>query len=162
VVVALVEIKIINPPYPTEDWAREQEVKLAIQALLEEHQMARTENALLLSLEPIQGEILFRLECQEQGLISTMILPMAILKPHLESYRSICLQMSQEPSLLAAPSIEALDMAKKLTHDDAARALAGYCSSLRADHATLRRVFTLLFTIYVDSQNLNLLHLPHH
>ena len=47
--------------------------------------------------------------------------------------------------------LEALDMAKKLAHDSAARVLMDLCSPLFADHATARCLFSLLVSLHFDT-----------
>jgi len=50
--------------------------------------------------------------------------------------------------------LEALDMAKKVTHDRVGRLLKRRCRDLGIDHATARRLFTLLLSLRVDTTRL--------
>ncbi|MFK8003506.1 MAG: UPF0262 family protein [Polyangiales bacterium] len=50
--------------------------------------------------------------------------------------------------------LEALDMAKKVTHDKAGRFLERRCRALSLDHPTARRMFTLLLAMRIDTTRL--------
>ncbi|MEM9864566.1 MAG: UPF0262 family protein [Myxococcota bacterium] len=50
--------------------------------------------------------------------------------------------------------LEALDMAKKVTHDKAGRFLERRCRPFQFDHPTARRLFTLLLGLRVDTTRL--------
>lgn len=50
--------------------------------------------------------------------------------------------------------LEALDMAKRVTHDDAGRFLERRCRPFGLDHPTGRRLFTLLLALKVDTTRL--------
>lgn len=52
------------------------------------------------------------------------------------------------------PRLEALDMAKKATHDNAGRKLQRKLRPLGMDHPTARRLFTLLLCLKVDTTRL--------
>ena len=54
--------------------------------------------------------------------------------------------------------LEALDMAKKATHDKIARILKRELRPLGVDHDTARRLFTLLLSIQVDTTRLHGVH----
>ena len=54
--------------------------------------------------------------------------------------------------------LEALDMAKKVTHDKAGRLLQRRCVDLEIDHPTARRLFSLLFALRVDTTRLHGVH----
>jgi uncharacterized protein (UPF0262 family) len=54
--------------------------------------------------------------------------------------------------------LEALDVAKKVTHDKAGRLLQRRCVDLEIDHPTARRLFSLLFALRVDTTRLHGVH----
>lgn len=68
------------------------------------------------------------------------------LQPHFDSYREVIEHLLSPQG--SAYGVEALDYGKKLVHDEAAEFL---CSMLRdhllIEHATARRLFTLLFLL---------------
>ena len=53
-----------------------------------------------------------------------------------------------------SPRLEALDIAKRIIHDEAAETLQARCRLLRPSHPTARRLFTLLVTLRHDTANL--------
>lgn len=50
-----------------------------------------------------------------------------------------------------APQVEAIDIARRLLHDDAAELLRRSCVGARPDHKTARRLFTLLVLLTHDT-----------
>jgi hypothetical protein len=87
--------------------------------------------------------------------------PSEALAPHLHEYTHICRRMTQLEEGGESSKLEALDMAKKLAHDDGGRTLARVLAPLSADLPTGRRLFTLLFTLHVDTTTLRAFHLGH-
>ena len=57
-----------------------------------------------------------------------------------------------------SPRLEALDIAKRITHDEAGEAVLGLLGPLAPDHATARRFFTLLVTLLYDTTRLGVAH----
>lgn len=53
--------------------------------------------------------------------------------------------------------VDALDMAKRVTHDQGGRIILRSCRILEADLPTARRLFTLLLSLHVDTTNLEVL-----
>ncbi len=71
---------------------------------------------------------------------------------HITEYVDIVRQIALSAGSLS--KLEVLDMAKKATHDNAARKLQRRCRDLEIDHPTARRLFTLLLTLKVDTTRL--------
>ena len=71
------------------------------------------------------------------------------LAKHVAEYIDVVRQLSSES--LHPARVEALDMGKKVVHDNAARALVRLCRPLGADHATCRRLFSLLLALRIDT-----------
>ena len=63
----------------------------------------------------------------------------------------VCVRMYMSTN---SPRLEALDIAKRITHDEAGEAVAGLLGELKPDHATARRFFTLLVTLLHDTTRL--------
>lgn len=85
-----------------------------------------------------------------------LALPDELLGPHVEEYIAIVRKMVEDD--VPAPRLEALDMAKKVVHDRAARALASHAPVLARGHEAFRRLFTLLVALRVDTTNLPAAH----
>jgi uncharacterized protein (UPF0262 family) len=81
------------------------------------------------------------------------------LQSHLSEYFGICREMGSRQQGTRSPRIEALDIAKRLVHDEAAQAVRRIFALLGPDHATARRLFTLLVTLHFDTATLAR---PHH
>ena len=91
--------------------------------------------------------------------LATVEIPPEAMRAHVAEYLGICRQIMALEQASSSPRLEALDMAKKLAHDDAARALAGLLAGVAPDHPTSRRLFTLLLTLHVDTTRLHVVHL---
>lgn len=83
--------------------------------------------------------------------VATAAIPAADTRDVIESYIDVVRQIEKADQGLGSARIEALDMAKKLVHDDGARALVGHCATVGADHVTCRHLFTLLVALRVDT-----------
>lgn len=73
------------------------------------------------------------------------------LSRHVAEYVDVCRKLASDDFGRGSPRFEALDMGKKLAHDDAATTLVPLCAPLGADHETCRRLFTLLLVLRVDT-----------
>jgi uncharacterized protein (UPF0262 family) len=78
-------------------------------------------------------------------------LPIRDLKPLMDEYMQICAEMSKLGVSANSPRLEALDIAKRITHDEAGELLRNQLRAYRPDHGTARRMFTLLVTLYHDT-----------
>lgn len=76
------------------------------------------------------------------------------LSRHVAEYVDVCRKLASDDLGMGSPRLEALDMGKKLAHDDAATMLVPFCAPLGADHSTCRRLFTLLVVLRVDTTRL--------
>ena len=139
---------------------RRAEWRLAIQEILEEQELTLPPGASVLhvALAPAETRLVFAASPESANGL-TIALPHEALTPHLSGYVDVCRQMGDAGA--ASPRLEALDMAKKLAHDAAARAIASFLEPLAPDHATCRRLFTLLLTVHVDTTKLGPYHLGH-
>jgi uncharacterized protein (UPF0262 family) len=82
------------------------------------------------------------------------VLPLGELRPLMDEYMQICEEMSRLGVGANSPRLEALDIAKRLTHDEAGELVRRSMPAMRPDHATARRLFTLLVTLYHDTTRL--------
>lgn len=135
--------------------ARRAEWRLASQELLEDHVAADALDGATLAIDLPEREIRLR-----AGPLDQTIARAAVAK-HVSEYVAICLRMADLDEGIASPQLEALDMGKKLAHDDAAKTLRLLLPDFGLDHASARRLFTLLFTLLVDTTNLRTWHLGH-
>ena len=106
---------------------------------------------LIASLTAEGFELTARGEGKELGRAA---IPRDKLAPHIQEYVDIVRQMQNVDAGLGSSRLEALDMAKKVAHDDAGRTIERRCRALGVDHPTARRLFTLLFSLRVDTSHL--------
>jgi uncharacterized protein (UPF0262 family) len=141
--------------------ARRAEWDLASLDVLDEHELALPPGDFRLHVElgPLGTTLRFLTEPAEASL--SYLLPSEALAPHLREYTQICRRMTTLDEGGDSPRLEVLDMAKKLAHDDGGRCILRVLSPLDADLATGRRLFTLLFTLHVDTTTLRAFHLGH-
>ena len=85
----------------------------------------------------------------------TKTIPHETLAEHITEYVDIVRQIARAVGL---NQIEALDMAKKVAHDRGARVLRRELRQLGFDHEAMRRLFTLLLSLRVDTTKLTGIH----
>ena len=95
----------------------------------------------------------FDLELVEEGggPLGTVRIEHAALSRHIDEYIDIVRQITDADSI---NQMEALDMAKKVTHDRAGRVLKRALRQYGFDLETSRRLFTLLLSLKVDTSRL--------
>jgi uncharacterized protein (UPF0262 family) len=139
---------------------RQAEWRLAIQELLEDCSFSLPPGASVLhiALSPTETRFVFAAS-RERAQGFELAMPHTALSPHLSGYVDVCRQMADEG--VASARLETLDMAKKLAHDAAGRAISLFLEPLEPDLATCRRLFTLLLTLHLDTTRLAPYHLGH-
>lgn len=80
--------------------------------------------------------------------LGTVVIPHQLLSEHITEYIDIVRQIAEADGL---NQLEALDMAKKVTHDRAGRVLKRELRDFGFDLETSRRLFTLLLSLRVDT-----------
>ena len=86
--------------------------------------------------------------------VATVEIPHDALADRIAEYVDIVRQIAKADAHGGVARLEALDMAKKATHDLAGRLLVRLCRPLGLDHPTARRLFTLLLALKVDTTRL--------
>jgi uncharacterized protein (UPF0262 family) len=152
--VPLEEVRIDDRTWRDADDARRHEYRLAIQEVLGDETLSFPEDARTLSVTVAQQGIALALLSGAGEPIAQTEVPRSVLSPHVAEYVDIVRQLEKAQRGGGSTSVEALDMAKKLAHDDAARTLRRLCRPLSADHDTCRRIWTLLLTLRVDTTRL--------
>ncbi|MEM9070554.1 MAG: UPF0262 family protein [Myxococcota bacterium] len=90
----------------------------------------------------------------EESVVGTIAIPHHELADVIQEYVDVVRQIARADAHGGIARLEALDMAKKATHDKAARLLKRRCRELAIDHPTARRLFTLLLGLKVDTTRL--------
>lgn len=99
----------------------------------------------------------FGLELQTvDGTVLDMVtIPHQLLSGHITEYVDIVRQIAEAEGI---NQMEALDMAKKVTHDRAGRVLKRELRAFGLDLEAARRLFTLLLSLRVDTTRLTGVH----
>jgi len=85
-------------------------------------------------------------------------IPVQSVRPLMAEYMETIRQMARLPHGQNSPQLEALDIAKRITHDEAGELVAAMLPSLRPSHGTARRIFTLLVTVFHDTTRITVAH----
>lgn len=137
---------------------RRQEWLVAVEELVHTHHFSLAAEEFLLHVRPGDAGVLFAAADEGGRPLADVLLPTEKLAPHFTEYLAICREMGRAQAAATA-RLEALDIAKRICHDEAATTVGELCRPLGPDHATARRLFTLLVTLHVDTTRLVL---PHH
>lgn len=86
--------------------------------------------------------------------VGRLVVPRVAIAPLFREYMQTLHSIAGSASAVNSPQLEALDIARRLTHDDAAQLLIRHCETVRPDHATARRLFTLLVLLTHDTTKL--------
>jgi len=99
----------------------------------------------------------FVLEAKASGgdVLYSETIPHETLSEHITEYVDIVRQIA---SAEGVNHMEALDMAKKVTHDRAGRVLRRELRDFGFDHEGTRKLFTLLLSLRVDTTKLSGIH----
>lgn len=87
-------------------------------------------------------------QTDEKRVLGTIVISHQLLSEHITEYIDIVRQIADADGL---NQMEALDMAKKVTHDRAGRVLKRELRDFGVDLETARRLFTLLLSLRVDT-----------
>lgn len=102
-------------------------------------------------LTPRASSMLLEFLDDEGEVKETIEIPLAILEPHVKEYLAIIRRLDDGAGHREASWFEAVDMAKKVVHDSAAKTLESTIPQLSRDHETFRRLFTLILSLVVDT-----------
>jgi uncharacterized protein (UPF0262 family) len=93
-----------------------------------------------------------------EAMLAQHRIPVQSLRPLMNEYMETIRQMARIAHGQNSPQLEALDIAKRITHDEAGELVRSLLPSIRPSHGTARRIFTLLVTIYHDTTRLAVAH----
>lgn len=105
--------------------------------------ITQTQQAVELVLHDAAGEPLAEVSIPHDALAD-------LVREYVDTVRAI----ARADAMGGLKRLEALDMAKRVTHDDAGRFLERRCRPFAIDHPTGRRLFTLLLALKVDTTRL--------
>ncbi len=126
---------------------RRQEWRTLIGDVLGQHAPfpALERGSLVIDLDEDELRITFR----EGAGAEPRAIPRSELGALIDEYRGVIDRLGDEGNSVAR--MEALDMAKKVVHDEGARRLGSLLPDLSPDHETRRRFFSLVVALAVDT-----------
>ena len=104
-----------------------------------------------LLIDVTEAQYVLAFETTDGKPVRTVTIDQQILSDHVTDYLDIARQIAAADSL---NQMEALDMAKKVTHDRVGRLLKRELREVGFDLETSRRLFTLLLSLKVDTTSL--------
>lgn len=134
--------------------ARRLEWTAAIREMLQPSEMVFRDDASLLTVTMTQQAIVLCAKNADDALLSEVEIRHDELADPIREYVDIVRQLSKASAQGGVARLEALDMAKKATHDKAGRFLKRRCREMEIDHPTARRLFTLIVGLRIDTTRL--------
>ncbi len=157
----VVELKLDDKTWASGTPARQAEWRLCLDEVLSEGifgegaEVARGQRGVLTIL-PTAIELAFTSSTGEP--LVTHRIATQVLRPLMAEYMDTIGQMARLPHGQNSPQLEALDIAKRITHDEAGELVKSLLPSIRPSHGTARRIFTLLVTIFHDTTRIAVAH----
>ena len=139
---------------------RRLEWRTALDDLLADHvlggQAAQGDDELLLVVTADPQRVELDLRTADGRDFAQIVIATSDLQAHLREYLTICEQLGRLRDPRHSPHWEALDIGKRIAHDEAAETVQRICAPLGLDLQTARRLFTLLVTLHFDTTRLAL------
>jgi uncharacterized protein (UPF0262 family) len=156
----LTELLIDDATWSAGSTARRHEWRLAINEILTEGRFQLPDELpsgrAIVTVAPTR--VVFDVQSDDGRLISQHELPLEALRPLIAEYMETIVEMSKLTTSANSPRLEALDIAKRITHDEAGETVVTLLGKLAPDHGTGRRFFTLLVTLLHDTTRLGAAH----
>ncbi len=112
---------------------------------------SQAEDVATLHVSMTEQQFLLDFRDDDDSELVTIIIPHELLSEHITEYIDIVRQIADADGV---NQMEALDMAKKVTHDRAGRVLKRELRDVGFDLETSRGLFTLLLSLRVDTTRL--------
>jgi uncharacterized protein (UPF0262 family) len=112
---------------------------------------SQAEDVATLHVSMTEQQFLLDFRDEDDSELVTIIIPHELLSEHITEYIDIVRQIADADGV---NQMEALDMAKKVTHDRGGRVLKRELRDVGFDLETSRRLFTLLLSLRVDTTRL--------
>lgn len=137
----------------------EQERRIAIFDLIEENNFAPQRaypdgyaGPYRIALSVPEGRLQLDIKREDDSALETLILSLAAFRRPIRDYFAICDSYFQAIRSATPAQIETIDMARRGIHDDAARLLMERLDGkIAVDHATARRLFTLICVLHIKA-----------
>lgn len=154
----LEELRIDERTWSAGSPERRHEWRLAIQEIVQEGVFEPAagvgDGPFRVQVQLGKGAIAIDLRTHDEKPVVASRIPLVHLEPLVDEYIRTIVEMSKIGVGTNSPRLEALDIAKRITHDEAGELIIGALKLLKPDHATARRLFTLLVTLLHDTTRL--------
>ncbi len=150
----LIAIRIDERTWNEADDRRRAEWRAAMHELTADPELELLATAHTLRVEVSEQAIVLELVDGSEVSLARAIVPRDALAKHVTEYVDVVRRIEQAVEGVGSARVEALDMGKRMVHDDAAKVVEKVCAPLGVDHWTSRKLFTLLFALRVDTTRL--------
>lgn len=151
---ALNEIRIDERTWSEGSEGRRLEWGAAIREMLDPGEMVVRDDAERLVITMTEQQMRAELFGEDGTKLEEVVLAHDALTPLITEYVDTVREIARADAAGGIQRLEALDMAKKVTHDKAGRFLERRFRPFGLDHPTARRLFTLLLGLRIDTTRL--------
>ena len=148
------DLRIDEAAWSAANAARRAEWRTVIDDLLEDGDFASRSQGRYVLVTVATDDVHFEFLDDDGFVVETISLPVPLLRPRIDEYLAVIRRLDEGAGHRESSWIESVDMAKKVIHDGAARALIAAAPSFAADHDTGRLLFSLVVSLLVDTTKL--------
>ncbi len=148
------EVNIDDRTWSEASENRRREWTLTIRELTTPGEAVIRDDAQALAITQTQQAVELVLHDGEGSVLAEVAIPHDALADLITEYVDTVREIARADAMGGLKRLEALDMAKRVTHDDAGRFLERRLRPFEIDHPTGRRLFTLLLALKVDTTRL--------
>ena len=154
----LARVRIDDRTWEEAAEARRLEWQAAIREMLVPGEAVFREDAEVLEITLTQQAVVLELRDARGAELADVLLAHDLLADLIREYVDIVRELARADARGGVSRLEALDMAKKVTHDKAGRLIERRCRAFGIDHPTARRLFSLILALRVDTTRLHGVH----
>lgn len=127
------------------------EWRLLVAELLDDGNFSDGMTGRYLLVTPTSSSVLFEALDDDGNVVHDVSLDASLLTDVIREYGDIIGRLDQSGQNFDTSWYQAVDMAKKVVHDRATGILSRSIPSIATDEATLRRLFSLVYSLRVDT-----------
>ena len=150
----LTELLIDDATWSAGTTVRRHEWRLAINEILQEGRFVLPDGEARATVTLAPTRVVVEVRGADGHVTARLELPLSALRPLMAEYMETIGEMAKLGVSANSPRLEALDIAKRITHDEAGETVVSLLGALKPDHGTARRFFTLLVTLLYDTTRL--------
>ena len=147
----IADFRFDETTWKTASQLRQDEWKVLLGELLEDGVFAADLEALYVLVTPTRGAFLFEALDEEGVVKQSLRMDASLLSDAIREYGGIIERLDGSGHHYDTAWFQAVDMAKRVVHDRAAGILHRAIGAITDDQATLRRLFSILFSVKVDT-----------